>query len=200
LVPIGVLRWPHGHGPLDYAILVNKNGKEVQVVNVKGGRIKNGSAVRNAKDPRTMFVTLKLRRPVRTKSVTLLVTRTSGDNPGPVIFEMEVYAAKRTSEPEKKVKTNELVNILTQGRWKISWRSPPVTYRGMVFGNDGTWSMTGSGSVVRGTWRQDGESVLVSHLKEKKLEVLTLTSGRIIAEHYFQPPKERRNIGVVTRE
>jgi hypothetical protein len=81
--------------PLDFSIRAEKNGKEVVVAQVVGGRVTRGSVVQNKDDPSTKFVTLKFRRPVTTASIRLVITRASFRKRGPEIIEMEILAAKQ---------------------------------------------------------------------------------------------------------
>jgi len=94
LVPIGVEIWEAGHEPLDYVILVEQNGREVPVVQVRDGKVDDDVVEINKDNPKTKLLTHRLRRPIRTSSVRLLVTKSSGKNLFPIIFEMEILAAK----------------------------------------------------------------------------------------------------------
>jgi hypothetical protein len=94
LIPQGTERFPLGGEPLDYAILVEQRGREVTAIQVRGGKYSVATSVPNKDGKGTKFVTLKFAAPVTTTSVRLFVTRTSGKNVGPVIFEMEVLGIK----------------------------------------------------------------------------------------------------------
>jgi len=93
LVPSGTERFKQGHEPLEYEILVESRGKEERAFMVGDGRSAT-AVVANKNGKGTKFVTLRFAQPIVTSSVRLLVTRTSGRNAGPVVFEMEVFGDK----------------------------------------------------------------------------------------------------------
>jgi hypothetical protein len=95
LIPHAKERFSGGHEPLDYSILIERNGKEVVAFQVRNGQSDAATIAPYKKGHKgTKFVTFELPKPVSTSAIRVHVTRTSGAITGPVIFELEAYGTK----------------------------------------------------------------------------------------------------------
>jgi hypothetical protein len=88
LVPIGTLRFPNGHEPVDYEVVFVRKGNRRSVCRVKQARHPKVEPLQQKQNVR--WIVVDLPKPESAEAVVLEVSRSSGINWGPVIFECEV--------------------------------------------------------------------------------------------------------------
>jgi hypothetical protein len=87
LGPVGTRWHPNGHEPLDYEVFFKLAGKVKERVSVRGGGHQKREV---SQDGRAQWIEVTLKSEVEADEVEFRCQRTTGQNPGPVLFEFEI--------------------------------------------------------------------------------------------------------------